>query len=369
MAIVNDLTGMLSEWAHPSLQESYDNSGLQCGDPSWQLKGVLFTLDVTEAVVDQAIEKGCNLIVSHHPVIFGGLTQLTGRSYTERILLKAIKHDIALFAIHTNLDNVASGVNSAIANKLGLGNTKILRPLTGQLKKLVTFVPTAHADVVRTALFDAGAGQIGAYDHCSYNSSGKGTFRSGETTSPFAGEKGEDHTEEEVRMEVILEKWKVPAVIDSLNKAHPYEEVAYDLYPLDNEFADTGAGMVGELPEPMDQEAFLRMLKEKMAAEVVRYSGKTQKPIQRVAVCGGSGSFLIRDAQRAGADCLVTADLKYHQFFDATDNFLLADIGHYESEQFTTDLIMKYIRQKFANFAPQLPLIKGMNTNPVKYLT
>ena len=367
MITVQEICRVLEAWAPPVLQEEYDNSRLLTGNRKQEVTGILVTLDVTEAVIEEAIARKCNLVISHHPVIFGGLKKLTGDNYVERTVLLAIKNDIALFAIHTNLDNVRGGVNQAIAAKLQLQETRVLRPIKGLLKKLVTFAPEAHAAEVRFALFAAGAGDIGAYDHCSFNTTGEGTFRAGESASPFVGIKGEDHLEAEVRIEVIFEQWKEAAILNSMREAHPYEEVAYDIYPLDNALQETGAGLVGELAEPMDVNSFLQYLKDQMQTPVIRYAGSTHRSIKKVAVCGGAGGFLLSDAIKAAADCFVTADLKYHQFFDAEDVIILADMGHFESEQFTSDLIIGFLNQKFANFAPSFPIVKGMDTNPVKY--
>jgi dinuclear metal center YbgI/SA1388 family protein len=363
--IVSDITHFLESIAPLSLQESYDNAGLQTGHPLQEVSGVLVTLDVTEAVVEEAIQAGCNMIVAHHPVIFGGIKRLTGRSYTERVIIKAVKHDIAIYAIHTNLDNVLDGVNATIAEKLGLIRGSVLQPKPGQLKKMVTFAPEAHAGDVRFALFQAGAGAIGNYDHCSFNASGTGTFRGNASSDPFVGKKGEDHEEAEVRIEVIYPQWAETSVLKALLKAHPYEEVAYDLYNLSNSNKSIGSGWIGMLPEEMDEVDFLRMVATKMEAKGLRHTALLGRKVRKVAVCGGSGSFLIKDAIMAGADVFLTADIKYHQFFDADGRILLVDIGHFESEQYTRNLLESAIREKFANFAVRLSKV---NTNPINYL-
>jgi len=361
---LSELIKVFEQHANPSLQEDYDNSGLQTGDPTMEVKGALITLDVTEAVIDEALESGLNLVISHHPVIFGGLKSLTGRSSTERIIIKAIRNGIAIYSGHTNFDSVYDGVSKRICDKLGLMNTSILEPLKGRLKKLVVFVPLSYADVVRDALFASGAGVIGAYDSCSFNSEGTGTFRGDESTNPWAGEKGKFHRESEVRIETIVPDFLVKGTIDAVKKVHPYEEVAWDEYPLDNEFPLTGMGMVGELQEEMDETDFLELLKERFNAGCVRHTAFTGKKIRRVAVCGGAGSFLIKKAIRQNADVFITGDVKYHQFFDAEGKILLADIGHYESEQFTRELFYDLIIKKFPKFAVRL---SDINTNPIKY--
>ncbi|MCU0432746.1 MAG: Nif3-like dinuclear metal center hexameric protein [Bacteroidia bacterium] len=359
------LLDYLESIAPPAFQESYDNSRLLTGHPGMEITAALCTLDCTEAVVDEAIATDCNLIVAHHPIIFGGLKQLTGRNYVERTIIKAIKHDIAIYAIHTNLDNVHTGVNARIAERLGLTNTRILQPKAGLLAKLVTFCPTAQAPALRQALFAAGAGQIGNYDSCSFSTPGQGTFRGNEASTPFVGEKGQLHTEAEERIEVVYPRHLAGRIIKALLAAHPYEEVAYDQIPLDNAWAQTGSGMVGELPQAMPPQAFLAHLKTTMQATVIRFT-PVEKPIKRVAVCGGAGSFLLGAAKASGADAYVTADYKYHEFFDAENQLMIADIGHYESEQFTKQLLADRITEKFTTFAVRL---SGVNTNPISYYT
>ena len=362
---LSEITNALEEIAPLSLQESYDNAGLLVGDKDADITKVLISLDVTEKVINEAIEKGCNLIISHHPVIFNGLKRITGRTYVERIVAQAIKNDIALYAIHTNLDNVDNGVNSILCDKLGLKNRKILSPKREILKKLVTFCPVEYADKVRDAVFAAGAGHIGNYDKCSYNVSGTGTFRGSEETNPFVGEKGKIHFEEEVRIETVFPAYRERDIISALLNARPYEEVAYDIYLLQNEFSRVGAGMIGELGSEIDEVDFLRKVKEVTGIGCVKHTGLTGRKIKKVAVCGGSGSFLIKDAIRSGADIFLTGDVKYHEFFDADGKIVIADIGHYESEQFAKDLIYSVLIKKFYNFAV---LISEVNTNVVNYL-
>ncbi len=362
---IRELTQALEQWASQSLQESYDNSGLQAGNPEAEIKGVLVCLDITEAIVEEAIEKQCNLVISHHPLLFTPLRSLTGAGWVERTLLLAVKKDIALYSMHTNLDNVTHGVNRELCQRLGLTDTQVLRPGSGPLKKLYTFVPEEQAAEVRQALFDAGAGHIGRYDHCSYNTKGFGTFRAGEGTNPYVGEKGKEHHEPEIRIEAVFPAWLEKQVVSALLEAHPYEEVAYDIIPLGNRDPRTGAGMVGSLPEPMDETAFLRHVAQALECHGLRHSPLTGRKVQRVAVCGGAGSFLLEDAIRAGAQAFVTADVKYHRFFDTDSKILLADAGHYETEQYTMQLIAGFIREKFSTFALHLT---SLNTNPVNYL-
>ncbi len=362
---ITDITDILEEIAPLSLQESYDNAGLLVGNSETEVSKVLISLDITEEVIREAKAKDCNLIISHHPIIFGGLKKITGKTYVERVVMSAIKNDIALYAIHTNLDNVNSGVNSILCNKLGLKNRQILAPKNSLLKKLTTFVPIDHADKVRKAIFKAGAGHIGNYDSCSFNSAGTGTFRGSQDTNPFVGEKGKLHFEEEIRLETIFPVFRQAGIISALLEAHPYEEVAYDIYPLENDFSLVGAGMIGETEDEIDEIDFLRKVKEVTGVGCIRHTGLTGRKIKKVAVCGGSGSFLIGDAVSSGADIFLTGDVKYHEFFDAEGKLVIADIGHYESEQFAKELIYSVLIKKFPTFAV---LISETNTNVVNYL-
>jgi dinuclear metal center YbgI/SA1388 family protein len=362
---IKEVTYELERIAPLSLQESYDNAGLLVGNSDVEISKILISLDVTERVIEEALSKGCNLIISHHPVIFKGLKRITGGTYVERIVASAIKNDIALYAIHTNLDNVDSGVNSILCDKMGLINKKVLSPKRELLRKLVVFCPVDYADKVREAVFEAGAGKIGNYDSCSYSGKGTGSFRGSEDTSPFVGEKGKLHFEEEIRIETIFPVYREREIISALIEAHPYEEVAYDIYSLINEFLSVGAGMTGELETEVDEIDFLNRVKKITGAGCVRHTKLTGRKIKKVAVCGGSGSFLIGDAKRSGADIFLTGDIKYHEFFDADEKLVIADIGHYESEQFAKDLIYSVLIKKFPNFAV---LISEMNTNVVNYL-
>ena len=361
---IGSIIQVLEEWAPLPLQESYDNSGLLTGQLSDTCTGVLVTLDCTEETVSEARTMGCNLIVAHHPILFSGLKRLTGHNYMERTLIAAIKNDIAIYALHTNLDNIQQGVNQAIAARLGLQDTRILAPKGGALKKLYTFVPEAYADAVRTAIFQAGGGHIGNYSECSFSSAGMGSFKPEGGSNPFTGEKGKRHEEKEIKLEIVFPAWLQNQVVEAMKQAHPYEEVAYDLLSLDNDYQGVGAGLVGKLVTPLSEALFLQHLCTQFQLSVVRHTKLLGKPIQKVAVCGGAGSFLTKAAIRSGADVYVTADVKYHEFFDADGQLLLADIGHWESEQFTIDLIVDYLTQKFPTFAV---LKTEVLTNPVAY--
>jgi len=361
---IADIIAFLEAIAPPSLQESYDNSGLITGDPAWECTGIVTSLDATEAVVREAIDLKCNCIVAHHPIIFGGLKKINGKNYVEKTIIAAIKNDIAIYAIHTNLDNVIDGVSGRMADKLGLIDRRVLQPKTNTLKKLFSFVPVAHAEKVRNAIFTAGGGQISDYSECSFNSTGEGTFKPGEGTHPFSGTIGERKFENEVKIEVIFPAWKERNILSSMIAAHPYEEVAYDVISLENRQDSVGSGLIGKLPNPVEERAFMERLKERFGLAVIRHTPFLGKPIEKVALCGGAGSFLINIAIGSGADIYISSDVKYHEFFDANDRIIVADIGHYESEQFTIDLLHDLLSKKFLNFAVRKT---GVKTNPVQY--
>ena len=361
---IRDVVTSLESLAPLSLQEGYDNAGLITGDENAICTGILTSLDATEAVVDEAIKKGCNLIVSHHPIVFSGLKKITGKNYVQKAVINAIKNNVALYAIHTNLDNILNGVNGRIASLLELKNISVLAPKESQLRKLYTFVPVANADKIRQAIFDAGGGHIGDYEECSFNAGGIGTFKGGANTDPFVGKPGELHRENEIKVEVIFPVWLESRIIKSLLNAHPYEEVAYDVIKLENRFSSIGSGIIGELTQPMDESGFLKNLKEKFNLQVIKHTQLRNEPVNKVALCGGAGSFLISSALAAGVDFYITSDIKYHEFFDANNKMVIADIGHYESEQFTINLLQEFLEQKFPTFAV---LKTEVNTNPVRY--
>ena len=364
MTTIKDVINYLESVAPPALQESYDNAGLIVGNETAEVKGILICLDSTEAVLYEALKKNCNLIVAHHPIVFSGLKKLNGKNYVERTVIKAIQNNVAIYASHTNLDHVQGGVNNKICERLGLKNCRILSPKKNILRKLVTFCPAEQVDKIRTALFEAGAGHIGNYDECSYNIEGYGTFRGGEGTNPFVGEKGRQHRENETRVESIFPSYLQSNIITNLLRAHPYEEVAYDIYPLENSHQQVGAGMIGELENEMDEKDFLAHVKKSMKTDCIRHTALLNKKVKRIAVCGGAGSFLLNDAIREKADVFITGDFKYHQFFDADGKIVIADIGHYESEQFTKELFYELLKQNFSTFAAHL---SETVTNPINY--
>lgn len=359
-----ELTKYLEEIAPLPYQESYDNAGLLVGDYNKEINHALISLDCTEEVIEEAIRTNCDVIISHHPIVFKGLKRFNGSNYVEKVVMKAIKHDIALYAIHTNLDNIFEGVNRKIAEKLKLEHLSILLPKENLLNKLVVFVPRTHADSLKNALFSAGAGAIGNYDECSFSTSGLGSFQAKEGSNPYTGTIGSRHIESEERIEVIYPQHLERKLLVAMYENHPYEEVAYDIYRLQNNYARIGSGMIGALAVPLNEMEFLQHLKESLHLQVIRYTKLRNKNVQRVAICGGAGGFLLSQAIRMGADAFVTADYKYHEFFDAEGKVIIADVGHFESEQFTQELLLEIIQKKFPNFAVRLT---GINTNPINY--
>jgi dinuclear metal center YbgI/SA1388 family protein len=361
---IADIISFLEAIAPPFLQEPYDNAGLIIGDPDQECSGILCSLDSTEEVIEEAIKKKINLVVAHHPIIFGGLKKINGKNYVEKTVIKAIRHNISIYAIHTNLDNVIEGVSGKMAKMLDLKNLSILAAKESMLKKLFTFVPVDKADQVRSAIFTAGGGEIGNYSECSFNTEGMGTFKAEAGTNPYVGEIGKLHFEKELKIEVIFPAWMESTILTAMKKAHPYEEPAYDVIDLSNRHQGVGSGVIGELEAPMQAEDFLSRLKKTFKTGVIRHSPLGKKTVKKIALCGGAGSFLISRALSLGADFYVTADVKYHEFFDANGEMVIADIGHFESEQFTIDLLAEVLAEKFPTFAV---LKTGVITNPVRY--
>jgi dinuclear metal center YbgI/SA1388 family protein len=362
---LKDICSFLDKTVPLTFQEGYDNSGLQVGDPEARITSALISLDVTEAVVEEAISGGFGLIITHHPLIFSPLRKLSGKTFVERIVTKAIKNDVAVYSSHTNLDVLGAGVSRKLAEKLNLQSIRILSPLKHKLLKLVTYIPEDHLDKVSEAVFEAGAGVIGNYDKCSFSTNGFGSFRGGDATNPFVGEKGKVHLEKEIRFETILLSHLKDQVIKALINAHPYEEVAYDIYALENEYPLAGLGCIGLLPTAISEKSFLRLLSEKFNAEGIRYSQLSGKKIKTVAMCGGAGISLLNESLACGADVLVTSDFKYHDFFSAENKILLVDIGHFESEKFSAEILYDLIIKKFPKFAVRF---SETNTNPINYL-
>ncbi len=361
---IKEITSYLEFLAPLSSQASYDNSGLIVGNADTVVTSALICLDSTEAIVDEAIEKGCNLIIAHHPIVFSGIKKLNGKNYIERTVIKAIQNNIAIYAIHTNLDNYRYGVNYEIGKRLQLEDLRILSPSPNTLCKLIVFVPETHSNEVREALFLAGAGTIGNYNECSFEEKGTMTFKPLEEADPFEGEIGIRTEGNEKKIEVLVSAHKLNAALTAMRSAHPYEEIAYDILPLKNHNEYEGSGMYGKLSQPMDEIDFLTLLKKEFNCGIIRHTSLLGRPIRTVAFCGGSGSFLLNDAKRVKADIFITGDYKYHDFFDAEEQIIIADIGHFESEQFTTNLLADILKKKFPTFATHLT---GVKTNPINY--
>ena len=368
---VKDITAIIEELCPLTYAEEFDNVGLLVGDFTQEVTGILVTLDTLEETIEEAIESGCNMIVSFHPIIFKGLKKINGSSYVERVVIKAIRNNIAIYSMHTALDNSFKGVSDKMCELLNLKDRKVLIPQGHTLKKLTTYVPESSAEEVRKALFEAGAGHIGKYSHCSFNAKGEGTYLGDEDSQPAIGEKEVLQQVPEILISVILEKHAQGKILKALRAHHPYEEIAYDIVPLDNKHPRIGMGMLGELENEMETVRFLNMLKNTFKASVIRHSALEKKTIKKVAVLGGSGSFAIGEAMKAGADIFITSDLKYHDFYRAEKKIILADIGHYESEQFTKNLLVDYLTKKITNFAPALPqggvILSKKSTNPINY--
>lgn len=365
MMQIKEVIKVLEDFANPGFQENYDNAQLIVGDRNLVATGAILTLDSTEDVVDEAISKNCNLIIAHHPIVFSGLKQLTGKNYIERTIIKAIKNNIAIYAMHTNIDNVIGGVNFKIAEILGLQKIEILAPKKGFLRKLCTYVPTNKSDAVMNALFAAGAGNIGNYSECAFQLDVKGSFKAGDLANPTIGEVGVRHTEAETKIEVLYNRVDESKIIAALKASHPYEEVAYECVALENSHQGLGSGAIGELPEAIETMQFLYQLKELFKVDAIRFTNPTTDTIKKVALCGGSGSFLLPNAIREKADVFITGDFKYHEFFNADGQIIIADIGHYESEQFTKELFKEILQKKIPNFATHLSQVI---TNPINYI-
>lgn len=363
--LVKDIVNIIEDHAPTALQEDYDNAGLILGSSEQEIKGVLVCLDITEKVIDEAIMHGIDMIVSHHPLIFRGLKRITGVNDQERVIIKAIQNNIAIYAAHTNLDHIEQGVSGIIADKIGLINREILAPLKGMLMKLVTFVPHTHAEVLRNALFEAGAGEIGNYSSCSYNVEGYGTFKANYNANPHVGTVGQIHEEPELRIEVVLPAYTKNRVVTALYASHPYEEPAFDLIPLSNDWNNVGAGMIGEFEQSENTEDFIQRMKVVFGTKAIKHTQIISDKVKRIAFCGGSGSGLLNEAIRKGAEVFISADFKYHDYFAAEGKLVIIDPGHYEMEHLTKELFYEIIQKKIPTFAVR---ISEINTNPIQYL-
>lgn len=362
---IGQITQYLESFAPTIYQESYDNSGLLVGNKNTEITGILIGLDCLETTIEEAKQKKCNLIITHHPIIFKGLKRLNGHHYSERVVINAIKNDIALYAIHTNLDNVKNGVNFKIAEKLGLKNIKILAPKTQNLMKLTVFVPVNDTRKLLDALGKAGAGNIGNYKNCSFQTEGIGRFEPIKEAKPFIGNLNELEEVKENRIEVVFPIHLQNEILNVMKQNHPYEEIAYYLHTLENKNQEIGSGAIGELEQAMNEKDFLTYLSKKMLAKGIKHTKLLEKNIKKVAICGGTGSFLLGNAIGQSADVFVSADFKYHEYFEADNKILIADIGHYESEQFTSELLKDYLLiEKKVDVSVHLTT---ENTNPVEY--
>jgi dinuclear metal center YbgI/SA1388 family protein len=362
---LKELCSFLESEIPLAFQEGYDNSGLQAGNPEMEIIAALLTVDITEEVINEAIKYNCNLVISHHPLIFGNLKKLTGSTSTERILFTCLKNDIAVYSAHTNLDITHHGVSRKMAEKMGLENVTVLVPLEKKLIKLVTYIPETHLDKVRNAIFDAGAGSVGNYDHCGFTVEGTGSFRGNEQTNPYIGKRGEMTYEKEIRFETVFFSHLKEKIIKTLIENHPYEEVAYDLYSLENRNVDAGLGCTGAFSSPLTEDEFLHKVSEVFNAKGIRYSQKSGRKIKKVALCGGSGASFISNAIASESDAYITSDIKYHSYFEAEKKLLLVDTGHFESEKFAVEILKALIIKKFPKFAVRF---SETNTNPINYL-
>jgi dinuclear metal center YbgI/SA1388 family protein len=360
---IHEIVSTLNNSAPLQLQEDFDNSGLQIGNQNDEISGILLTIDITPEVVEEAAKYNCNLIISHHPLIFGKLRKITGANYIEKSIILAIKNNIAIYCGHTNFDQTYEGVSAKMCDKLGLTNRKILAPKSNILKKIAVFVPLSHAEKVRTVMFEAGGGHIGNYDCCSYNVEGKGSFRANENSNPFVGSKGELHFETEIKIEMVYPEYLEEKIVSNMLDTHPYEEVAYDLIKLDNKNNLTGFGMIGCLKVEISEKELLDKIKTSFGLETLRHSKLLNEPVSKIALCGGSGASFIETAKNTGAQVYISGDIKYHDYFLAENKILIIDIGHYESEQFTKEIFYDIINKKNINFAIRFSEI---NTNPIK---
>lgn len=363
---IEKITTYLEKWAPKGIAWEKDNVGLQVDSKQKVLKNILLCLDVDEDVVDDAIKKRCNLIISHHPLLFNPIRNIKPGNKTSDIIIKLIKNDISLYSAHTNLDFTKDGVSFQLAKRLKLHSIKFLRNLSDNLVKLVVFVPFEFVEKVAEAIHNKGGGIIGEYSHCSFRLAGKGTFKGSDKSNPKVGEKGKLEFVDEIRLEVLVNTFDLSTVISAMKDAHPYEEVAYDIYPLRNENVNYGIGAIGELIDSMNQKEFLDYVSKNLRVKNFRYSGNTNKKIRTVAVCGGSGSDLLNTAIYIGADAFITADVKYHTFQDAENRILLIDAGHYETEIFILDEIKRKLDNFLAKSKNEVFIYKG-STNPVSF--
>jgi dinuclear metal center YbgI/SA1388 family protein len=362
--IVKNLIKHIETWAPPGIAWEKDNVGLQLGSTQSQITNVLLCLEVDSKVVDDAIKKRCNLIISHHPLIFTPLKSITDRDNQSDLIKKIIKNDINVFSAHTNLDFAKDGVSFQLAKKLKLQQIRFLKNLSSNQYKIVVFVPEKFVEKVASAMHIAGGGQIGDYSNCSFRIVGQGTFKGSNSTNPFVGIKGNLEYVREIRLEMIANSFDLPKILSAMKESHPYEEVAYDLYKLNNENVNFGMGAIGVLNQSMTKEEFLFYVSKSLKIKNFRYNSGKKNKIRTVAVCGGSGSDLADEAIKQNADAFITADVKYHKFQDVQNKILLIDAGHYETEIFILDELKRRIQKFLNNGNNKVYKYKG-STNPI----
>jgi dinuclear metal center YbgI/SA1388 family protein len=369
MPTIRDIADALEQWAPPGSAQSYDNVGLQVGDASRSVERAVLALDCTPAVVEEAERQGAELIITHHPLLFQPLSAVTTDDYESAVALRLAEAGIALYSAHTNLDAAPGGVSFALAKRLGLTDVGFLDGFDETLYKLATFVPADHFDAVRSALADAGAGRIGDYEACAFAHEGTGFFRPGDAANPHIGTAGGDlESADEVKLEVEVARWDLGGVLGALQDAHPYEEVAYDVYPVQQKNSRAGLGAVGRLASPESLSDFLGRVADRLDAGSLRYAGPDEATVERVAVCGGAGSDFVGQALAAGADAYVTADVKYHEFFEAlgpdgVPQLAFIDAGHYETEALTEALLRDWLADRFNDVDWQRT---GVRTSPMQ---
>ncbi|HUN66397.1 MAG TPA: Nif3-like dinuclear metal center hexameric protein [Bacteroidota bacterium] len=366
--VLRDIDRLLEEWAPKALAWEGDNVGIQIGNPSGKIRTILLALDLTDEVVREAVRRRADLVMTHHPLLFRPPRALRTDDRTGRLALALARNNIALHALHTNLDFAPGGVSHALAKELGLDRIATLQPLTGQFQKIVVFVPLSHSDAVMEAMAGEGAGRIGNYDRCSFRTAGSGTFRPLSGARPYTGSAGVLEQVGEERIEMIVPRWKSGRVIEAMRRVHPYEEVAFDLFDLATEVTGYGAGAVGSLPRAMTLRGFLAHVRRRLGTPHLRYAGRPERPVRTVAVCGGSGGEYLPAALRAGADAFVTADLRYHTFQGCDGALALIDAGHYETEVVVLRHLRAYLKSR-----PEIRtggvkvFVTAQNTNSVHY--
>ncbi len=360
----SELMKFMEEFAPVNLAEDYDNVGLLIGSRNQEIKKVLVCLDVTTKVVEEAVEKKVNLIVSHHPIIFKGLKRIVEEDPKGRLLYKLIRNGIGVYSAHTNMDFTHGGINDTLANLLGLSNIRNLKKhKEDRFFKIVVFVPEQNTDTVREAMCSAGAGWVGDYSDCTFMVKGTGTFKPLEGTNPYIGSKGNLEKVEEYRLETIVPQKKLKKVVNAMIEAHPYEEVAYDVYPMELSLKEYGFGKVGSLVETQKLDKFISTVKEKLNVKSVRVIGSVKKEIRNVAVfCGSFDTDVINSMN--GVDVLVTGDMKYHDALDAAEMGLcIIDAGHYSTERIMVPRLAWILSQRFASVDIETSILEE---NPIK---